>query len=1605
MANEVNLTIRVGDNGSLNIVAREAEKAAKATDKLAASSDRAANSRNNYSKGEKGVAGATANSTKAFSKMRQSISGGGGLVAAYATLAANAFALTAAFGVLQRAAAFEQLAAGLTLIGAQSGKNLPGVAQNLKEITGAAVSTEEALRATAVATTSGFSTEQLTRLTKVAKGASQALGRNLPDALDRLVRGTAKLEPEILDELGIIVRLDEATRKYAAALQKPVSELTTFERQQAFLNATIEQGEKKYGALADRLDTNVYDKLAASFNDLTKTVIRFVDGAIEPLVRFLSQNQFALFSAMVLFVSSISRTIVPSIQSVAAANKSMADYSMAQSKKAGKVISTEYTTQLNKVVATAKTMPPSFAAILPSIKNNTVSVKELQAAVLNLKRSEELRTVANQAAGAKVSAQKKQELAEVTALRLETEKLLAAESRRMAANAAGQRARGVGTGAGLTARGLTEMDRATGTFQKFGVAARYSGLQLANVGKTFTRTSKTIGTGTAVLNASRVAFTALAGSVRLFGAAILNAIPVIGQILFALSLVGPYIVNLFGPSQSEKNIQKVTKTFESFNEVAKELARSLATARSEGEALFAKYKAASGTIGQLTGAFSQLKDIQLEQAGEEVNDNIETIINKTKKLAEVRARLSDQQAARDAALEAGDTRAAQRIATNIQRTQQRANALQGTIESLTQDNQAILDKSQVVEAGDALLILQQSLARLQSSGLSAQLPDEEEFIRQLISGLTATGDEAITAEEALRRLGEREKDLNETTAIFDGLPEKVNLFSQAVTKLSEKGKTEFADITGSVKTLENELVALSEKKGGGTLVEEFLGTDDGKLVKGFVANASKAFGDLEGVVKKKVAGSLEEVIDETATDYPAAIAKAREKLEENNQKILESAANAKNLTNQAKHLAEAAQHNAAIVAIQVDLENQAKQAKIEGLEATRQNLIASQGEEDSKERVAQLNAEIKALQADIQDSSEKTFRETNARIKADQRLLGLARKQTQAAKELFNAKQKIKKSDLDVLRAGTNSSSTAQDEAKLLKDQQVRAKELEDEALANKKQAINLEFDLLDAQLTLEKAKLFRLHAEKRIGDDAFKEANAAITKAQTASGATRTALLGSADEQTKANKALIDNNVKIADAKALEEQRLQVLKGQTQEAERFGSFGLEHLENETRRNIFVTEEQRLKNDILQLEKQIEDGKSSQAALTEKELELQKLITDEMIRQQGVRDKAADRIQNASASFAASLRNTTANQQAGANLTAAEATGDEDKIAAAKTESMRQGALHISEVTAGIAEDFRKLGPEGELMAATMEAVSGITETFVGAFDIIGDATSTTAEKMQAGLAIMGSLLSGFASTSKAASDARIRGIDQEIEAEKKRDGKSAQSVAKIKALEAKKDKEARKAFETQKKMKMGSAVIATATGAISAYTGMVEAIPGPVGVAMGAAAAALITAMGMKQLSIIASTSYQGGGSASGSGTPSSVSVGQRSNSIDMARSRGGAGELAYMRGAQGVGGPENFTPAFAGYRNRAEGGNTAFMVGEQGPELFVPNRPGTIVPNDDVQPATPINANINISAVDAAGVEDVLMNQRGNIISMIREAANAQGNTFLEDINVAEL
>jgi hypothetical protein len=84
-------------------------------------------------------------------------------------------------------------------------------------------------------------------------------------------------------------------------------------------------------------------------------------------------------------------------------------------------------------------------------------------------------------------------------------------------------------------------------------------------------------------------------------------------------------------------------------------------------------------------------------------------------------------------------------------------------------------------------------------------------------------------------------------------------------------------------------------------------------------------------------------------------------------------------------------------------------------------------------------------------------------------------------------------------------------------------------------------------------------------------------------------------------------------------------------------------------------------------------------------------------------------------------------------------------------------------------------------------------------------------------------------------------------------------------------------------------------------------------------------------------------------------------------------------------------------GRRGYADGG---IVVGERGPEVISPSSSVDITPNFALGGGE-TNVNFTIQAMDASGVEDVLTNQRGNIIRMIREAANENGERFLETVD----
>ena len=232
---------------------------------------------------------ASASAGRSFAAQSQGL---GGVVGVYAAAAANVFALTAAFTALNRAAQFETIIRGTEQLANAVGSSATQVIQGLKDITQGQLSIIEAATQANLALSAGFNSKQINELAEVSLKASRALGRNLTDSFQRITRGAIKLEPELLDEIGIFTRIEPAVEAYAASLNKSASQLTNFERRQAFVNQVIKDGQRAFADINDTGETTqeVFEKLVANFSDLAIQAGALVADALVPLAKFLDQS-------------------------------------------------------------------------------------------------------------------------------------------------------------------------------------------------------------------------------------------------------------------------------------------------------------------------------------------------------------------------------------------------------------------------------------------------------------------------------------------------------------------------------------------------------------------------------------------------------------------------------------------------------------------------------------------------------------------------------------------------------------------------------------------------------------------------------------------------------------------------------------------------------------------------------------------------------------------------------------------------------------------------------------------------------------------------------------------------------------------------------------------------------------------------------------------------------------------------------------------------------------------------------------------------------------------------------------------------------------------
>ena len=1673
----VTLTFKVNEDGSLKVISQDAEKAAKSTDKAAKSAD-------NFSKKQKGVAQAGMNGTKAFSKMQQNLGGSNGLVAAYAGLAANIFALTAGFGALSRAARATQLEAGLVAMGEATGVAMHSLSKGLVEATNNAISLEESMRSVALITSAGIDPSSVERFGEVARKASVALGRDLQDSMNRLTRGVTKLEPELLDELGIMVRLDEATKTYADSIGKSASDLTNFEKRQAFLNATLAEGEAKFGALGD-VDVNPYDRLSATLQNITKNVLGGLSAAFEPLIGYLSSSPMALVGVLALFGSTISGVVLGSLHEMAEGTANLAEGQR------------EHMANQMSIADGNNRASKTMSDFTQKVREGTVSQADLDKAMIGQAQSQKTN----------ISLEKRGVISkdELNArLAMSTQQIYLAT-------------------AALNQHNLAQVQDIASTAQlAFANGDLLTGFKL--VGKAFKATGRTM--RAAILNtvSLKTAFSgltisasALTASLKALGAGFMAMLGPLGIVLSVGMLIFDMFKGLFNMMKSD-----ATKEFEAATDNLADAQKELSKNLIEVDRGFAS---TSRKILNTTDAYIALDNVLgtfLEKYG-----NLETAAEQAGKGGMTLSKALDKQI--------NSSKKLKKDFENFAKSQNRSTKaeLNGIgiklefIEAQKKTSAAFKNVSETAKAAQEAVSDYLNASRVKTSvdEITAALGDT---MKSLFNEL---GDGSLVIRPEF-------EDVNFAQVLAENItPDQALVFGIAAEQ------EELAKIMKIVEPARKQIAASQDAIKGTSLFARLFAQDDLDALEKGIATAQKQIDKaFSGKSEKELVDTIKEQLKFRKGILLAE--QSRQIVSKNNI----AQAKAELATQKALAANTQASINALIDAqINYNEEQQIAEAgNLQFLLNERATLEAKESlTKEEKKRVSQLTSQIglseqqlKLLQAqgnEIRNTAELERKKTalNA-VKEDQKaqkaVLDTVKRITSALKERLKISQQITEVSQRMANraAGREGELTPAQKAANTLDkktisERMRVMKLE---ASTKIQSIKMEKTLLQAKMAVLREEINVINKKRELAGEekiATETLDAAIASLN-AGGGGFDLLMANVVENLRLQLGLLVEETSVLDVNALKIQRIMEMDQkraenltkvvdaqqsvfdelkkqsdiQTELANLGNTDALGGVKSQ-KEAARIAEESRRKNEQLaQLEYELkiatisaEQGlldakfalleaemRASGGGLSQTEanalnaakqvLEIQRtanslrMITasDELkltqARIQHERDHAvekagregglgaavatkrgmgeaknpaalsisngaidpgqkfvADKItanvtvaQEANNILRAIESNTRAAGAPAPNIPPASVPGTGTPTTPAPTlttgtatstpttptttgagsagstvgggvvPGVAQSTADLSELRGmivGTANDLALLGPEGEAASQVLMGAETMTQAF--------DSSASKAERLSA-------VVSGAAQMMAGASAAKIAGIEKEIKAEKKRDGKSAASVQKLKALEKKKEAEKKKAFDRNKKMKMAETIINTAD-AIMEYVAD-QNYP------MAAASALL----GAAQLAIISKTSYDGGGSAPGA--PSEISHGDRKNRVDTSRAQNARGELAYMRGQRGQGtGMTDFKPAFTGYKHRAQGG---YIVGEQGPELFVPQTSGEIVPAGEVDAAmqAPANVTFNISAVDANGVEELLVGQRDNIIGMIREAANQQGQDFLEDLEV---
>lgn len=203
-------------------------------------------------------------------------------------------------------AQFDAVKRAFTNLATTQGQDADKMLAKMRELSRGTVSDMKLMQSANQALLLGLPVDRFGDMLEIARSASQATGESMDFMLNSIVTGLGRGSKLMLDNLGIVFKIEDAYSDYAKANGKLVSSLTEAEKKQAFINKALAVGVENAKAagssnltLSERIQ-----QVKASFQNLSIVIGQKVAPALS---FFLDEGQ-TLFASIEKWVTSSSAT-------------------------------------------------------------------------------------------------------------------------------------------------------------------------------------------------------------------------------------------------------------------------------------------------------------------------------------------------------------------------------------------------------------------------------------------------------------------------------------------------------------------------------------------------------------------------------------------------------------------------------------------------------------------------------------------------------------------------------------------------------------------------------------------------------------------------------------------------------------------------------------------------------------------------------------------------------------------------------------------------------------------------------------------------------------------------------------------------------------------------------------------------------------------------------------------------------------------------------------------------------------------------------------------------------------------------------------------------